>query len=92
MAEGAHSHTKKYLIIFAILAVLTAIEIAIPEMSLDYTLHAVSLSFLAVIKAGLVGWYYMHLEFESNWLKFISLIPISAFIYAVVLMLETGAR
>ncbi len=92
MAEGAHSHTKKYLIIFVVLAVLTAVEIAIPEMKLQYSLHAGSLSLLAVIKAGLVGWYYMHLEFESRWLKFIALIPISAFIYAVALMLETGAR
>ncbi len=92
MAEGAHSHTKKYMWIFLALAALTAIEIAVPEMKLSYLWHAGSLSFLAVVKAGLVGWYYMHLEFESRWLQFIALIPISAFIYAVVLMLEAGAR
>ena len=87
-----HSHKKEYIIIFFILAILTAIEIAIPEMHLPYALHAGGLTGLALVKAFIVAYYYMHLKEETRWLKFITLIPISAFIYAAVVTMESFAR
>jgi cytochrome c oxidase subunit 4 len=42
------------------------------------------LLFWAVIKAGLVGWYFMHLKFEGNWV-YIMIIP--AFIFATIVVL-----
>ena len=40
-------------------------------------------------KAFVVAYWYMHLKEENKWLKFIAAIPISAFIYAVVVILES---
>ena len=42
------------------------------------------LLFWAVIKAGLVGWYFMHLKFEGNWV-YILIVP--AFVLATILVL-----
>ena len=80
------------MIIFVALAILTIVEIAIPEMHFSQIWHVGSLTGLALIKAFLVGYYYMHLNEELGWLRFIALIPLSAFIYAVVVMLETVGR
>ena len=37
-----------------------------------------------MIKAGLVGWYFMHLKFEGNWV-YILIVP--AFVLATILVL-----
>ncbi len=93
MSEVAHkSHKKEYIIIFFVLAILTAIEIAIPEYVKNYGLKASSLTLLAVGKAAIVAYYYMHLKEESKWMKFIALIPLSAAVYAGVLILESIYR
>jgi len=87
-----HSHKKQYVVIFFVLGILTAIEIAIPEFSMPYLVHASSLTALALIKAFLVAYYYMHLKEETKWLKWITLIPVSAVIYAAVVTIESIAR
>lgn len=91
--EGTYqSHVKEYMIIFFALGILTIVEVIIPELKLSYLWHAGGLTFLALVKAFLVGYYYMHLKEEQPWLKFIALIPISAFIFATVICLETAGR
>lgn len=86
------SHKKQYFIIFIALAVLTAIEIAIPEYVTDYFFKASSLTLLAIGKAFLVAYFYMHLNEETRWLKFIAAIPISAAFYAAMVLIESIAR
>ena len=39
---------------------------------------------LAIIKAGLVGWYFMHLKFEGKW---VYLLIVPAIILATILVL-----
>ena len=48
---------------------------------------------LAVAKAGLVGWYFMHLKFEGRWV-FLMLIPAAflATILVVALYPDIGTR
>ncbi len=87
-----HSHAKTYWIIFVVLAVLTVAELFIPESPMPYAAKAFSLVFLALAKAVLVAYYYMHLNEEKGWLRFIAAIPVSAFIYAVVVILESMYR
>lgn len=95
MSEGLEtthehkSHIKEYLIVFLILGVLTAVEIWVAEVSLGTMAKGSALTFLAVAKALIVAYYYMHLKEETKWLKFIAAIPIMAVVYAVVLCLET---
>ena len=93
MSENTHqSHTKEYLIIFAILGLLTVVELYVPEMDVAYAKKAISLTLLAVAKAFCVAYFYMHLKEETKWMKFIAAIPISAFLYFFALVLETTYR
>lgn len=83
------SHKKEYLIIFLALAILTGIEIWVAEIpGISKFGKGSSLTVLAVGKAFLVAYYYMHLKEETKWTKFIAAIPIMAGVYATVLCLE----
>lgn len=83
------SHKKEYIIIFIILAVLTALEIWVAEIpGISKFNKGASLTLLAVGKAFLVAYYYMHLNEETKWTKFIAAVPIMAGVYATVLCLE----
>ena len=44
--EAKKSHTKEYLIIFAVLAFLTVLELFVPELKIAYSHKAISLTFL----------------------------------------------
>lgn len=88
-AHEHKSHKKQYIIIFVVLAVMTALEIGVAEIEgLSKFSKGSSLTFLAVGKAFLVAYFYMHLKEETKWLKFIAAVPTAAGIYATVLCLE----
>ncbi len=87
-----HSHKKLYFTVFGGLAILTVLELLVPEMKLVYALHASLLTFLAIVKAFLVAYFFMHLNEETKWLKFIAVIPITAGLYALLVCIETLAR
>ncbi len=92
---GEHhvSHKKEYFAVFVILAVLTIIELFIPGLkNVSTFMKGTALTGLAVAKAFVVAWFYMHLKEETAWLKFIAAIPISAAVYALVLILESMYR
>ncbi len=91
MAEGT-SHKKTYYIIFGLLAFFTFIELFIPDMNATTMVKGSLLSAVALIKAFMVMWWFMHLNEERGWLKFIAMIPIAAFIYAFVVVLESLYR
>ncbi len=86
------SHTVEYVIVFVVLTVLTALELMIPGLNTEYKLKAIGLVGLALGKAFVVAYFYMHLKEEKAWLKFIAAIPISAGIYAAALILESYFR
>src|SRR4029077_12246137 len=72
-----------YLKVFAALAVFTAIEYFYARIFKDsFTLLVVGLMFWAIIKASMVGWYFMHLKFEGKWVYYM-LVP--AGILAIIL-------
>ncbi len=82
------SHKKEYIIIFVILGVLTVLEIWAAELKVTKFQKGSILTAFAVVKAGIVGYYYMHLKTETKWTKLIALVPIMAAVYATVLCLE----
>ena len=58
-----------YLKVFFGLAVLTLIEYFYARIFKDYfTLLILGLLALAIIKAAMVGWFFMHLKFEGKWI------------------------
>ena len=95
MSEHHHvhkSHTTEYVIVFFALTLLTGLELAIPGLSVEYYLKAISLVGLAFGKAFVVAYFYMHLKEEKAWLKFIAALPILAVCFAAVLILESIYR
>src|SRR5688572_12527592 len=102
MAQDAHAahaghapsaapqpHYRQYWLIFGLLAVLTALEIGVVYMPLARWMIVVALIFLAVVKAALVGLYFMHLLHETTILKLMVAIPLSLPpLYAVILIAE----
>jgi cytochrome c oxidase subunit 4 len=86
------SHKAEYFKVFFLLTALTIIELIVPNVSLSQFAKGSSLTFLALGKAALVGWSYMHLKEETKWMRFVALIPISAFIYTAVVVLESLYR
>lgn len=93
MSDISHkSHKAEYFKVFFVLTALTIIELIIPSVSLSKLAKGSSLTFLALGKAAIVGWSYMHLKEETKWMRFVALIPISAFIYAAVVVLESIYR
>ena len=95
MSEHKHehkSHTKEYVIVFFVLTFLTLLELAIPGLETAYHYKAIALVSLAVGKAFIVAYFYMHLKEETAWLKLIACVPISAAIFAATLILESMYR
>ena len=89
---SSSSHPKAmYIWIFVVLAVLTAVEVW-AALTLGGTAKWLLLIILAATKAGCVGYWYMHLKQEMPWLKMIALLPLTAAVYAIVLINEVAAR
>lgn len=93
MSEVSHkSHKAEYFKVFLVLVALTIVELIIPGMKVSHLAKASSLTFIALGKAAIVAYSYMHLKDETKWMKFVALIPISAFIYAIVVILDSLYR
>ena len=86
-------HSKKpYYVMFAVLTVLTLIEVGVAKLDVQGPKVAL-LVLLAVTKATLVALYYMHLKSEMRALKLVIVIPmLFPALYAVVLIIESMAR
>ena len=92
---SAATSRKTYLTILLYLAVLTGLEIglATPGLGLDRALVAVGLISMAMAKAALVLFFFMHLKDESRVLQNVVILPFFfPPFYAVVLMAEGYAR
>ncbi len=86
MAEelSVESHAP-YMKVWAILAILTGVEYVYALFLKDhFAILVLGLVCLALIKASLVGWFFMHLKFEKKWV-YILIIP--ACVMAVFLTL-----
>ena len=94
--HGGHgSMVGTYITIFLVLTFLTVIEVFIPEVysgPWDGNLKMILLCVLAFAKAILVAAYFMHLKWESAWMKWIAAMPIYMGIFVIVIMLETVYR
>ncbi len=83
MAETNLTHAQEmhveshapYIKVFLALAFFTAVEYFYARMFKDsFAPLVVGLMFWAVIKASMVGWYFMHLKFEGKWVYYM-LVP-----------------
>jgi cytochrome c oxidase subunit 4/cytochrome o ubiquinol oxidase operon protein cyoD len=79
-AHEAHSHSNRiYWVMFVILAVLTAVEVAIFELNkngiVPKTLEVILLLILSFGKGIIVVMYYMHLKGDAGVFKFLFVVP-----------------
>ena len=89
-AHDAHAHPtpSKYVGIALILAVVTAIEVALYYIDLTDKLLVALLLGLAFIKFGMVAAYFMHLKFDGRLLRrlFVTGILLALGVYTVALV------
>jgi cytochrome c oxidase subunit 4 len=64
--EGAHPGVPEYLVIGIILAVVTAVEVALYYIDLGHKALVVILMVLSIAKFGLVIGWFMHLRFDNK--------------------------
>ncbi len=86
-ALGETIRRRPYVPVFAILFVVTGLELAITTPGyfpvLEHTFRIILLVIMSTIKASLVVAYYMHLRYEPRWL---ALIPLAGLALVAVLV------
>lgn len=93
MANTPHVNRKLYFQIFLLLAVLTALEVGVVYIGLGKIALGTSLVGMAVAKAGLVLWFFMHLGHETSVMRASVLIPFSMpVLYTFVLIADAVVR
>jgi cytochrome c oxidase subunit 4 len=94
-AHDDHPTRSTFVTIWLVLAFLTIVELAVPRVysaPRDHTLKMLLLVFLASGKALLVALFFMHLKWETKWVRWIALMPAYMGFAAVILMLEEHFR
>ena len=85
----SHVNRKEYWTIFAILFVLTVLEVGVVYLGMAKTPLFVALTGLALVKATCVGLFFMHLKHETPILRRSIAIPMSLpGFYALILIAE----
>jgi cytochrome c oxidase subunit 4 len=84
-----HPSPKKYVFIAAILAFVTAVEVAIYYFDLAESVLVGGLIFFAVIKFIIVALYFMHLKFDDHLFRrlFVTGIVTALLAFTVVLVI-----
>jgi cytochrome c oxidase subunit 4 len=92
-APAARERTP-YLAAFALLVVLTVVEIGVVRSGgIPHRAAVVALVAVAIAKAALIALFYMHLRYETAILRLTVLGPLVApAVYALLLMLDAARR
>ncbi len=89
MDERKHpSHAREFWIVFVLLVVFTAVEVAITFTALNRSLINVVLVVLMIAKFALVAAFYMHLKYDARLYTYIFVLPIlmiAAFAYILLI-------
>ncbi len=83
MAEHAHDiakHVKVYIVIFAVLMVLTLVTVGVSYLELSIMSAVIVAMFVASIKGSLVACYFMHLIDERKIIYWVLALTVFFFI------------
>src|SRR5688572_17388750 len=85
-AHAGHPTERQYVIIGLILAVLTAVEVALYYVNIGAA-NTPTLLILAMVKFAIVAMYFMHLKFDHPMLRrlFVTGLVTATFVYIVYL-------
>lgn len=75
-AGQAHASTKTYLVIAAILTVITIIEVGVFYMPAMHAILPPTLLILSAAKFALVVGFYMHLRYDHNLFRAVFVLPL----------------
>ena len=76
MHRAREIQKRPYVRAFAVLALMTFVEIQIPGLAIPKNIQIIFLIAFAVTKASIVVAYYMHLRYEPRALVYLPLVPL----------------
>ena len=79
MTDTKHAHPN-YAAVWAWLVLLLFISVAAVYLPFSQASTVAFIFIVAVVKAGLVAVYFMHLKFEESLVRYIAIIPVVLFI------------
>ena len=84
-----HPEPRQYVVVAVVLAVVTALEVAVFYVDVPRVLFITLLLVMSAVKFSLVVLWFMHLRFDSRIFRrlFISGIVLAIAVYAIVLMI-----
>lgn len=96
-AEGTESLpqglTRLYLLAWAVLIAITALEVSLVLVfRLPVGVRAAVLIVLALMKASLIGAYYMNLRFERLAMVYVAVIPLTLLALMLISVVPDAAR
>jgi len=90
--QAEKAKVSKYIKIFWALCIFTVAEVGIvffEKVLSKLVIDSVVILF-TMLKAGFVGYYFMHLEYEKRWTKIVAVLPLLIVgFYAIFLMPDT---
>ncbi len=91
--EETHPSALEYVQIGVILAIITAVEVALYYLDLDFTLLVTLLCMLSVVKFGMVVLWFMHLKFDASLfaILFVAGVALTFAVFIVVVTVERGS-
>ena len=86
-AHHTHPPESLYVKVAIVLAIFTAVEVAVSYMKINEHLSVAVLLSLAAIKFGTVVAYFMHLKFDHPWFRrlFVTGLVLAGLVYFVYL-------
>jgi len=78
-------HVKIYMMVFAALAVLTVVTVAISYLHVSVMLAITLALFIAVVKGSLVACYFMHLISERKLIYWVLALTVLFFFFALMI-------
>ena len=86
--EEIRKHVRVYILVFAALAVLTVVTVAVSYLHIESVAVTVLIAlFIASIKGGLVAGYFMHLVSEKQIIYWVLAVTVAFF--AVLMLLPS---
>ena len=84
--EEIRKHVRVYILVFAALAVLTVVTVAVSYLHIESVAVTVLIAlFIASIKGGLVVGYFMHLVSEKQIIYWVLAVTVAFFVLLMLL-------
>ena len=94
-AEHGETHPSalEYVQIGVILAIITAVEVALYYIDMDFTLLVTLLSMLSVVKFAMVVLWFMHLKFDAGLFSILfgAGMALTFAVFTVIVVVERGS-